>query len=420
MATTQSFNNMLKKYMPYNLLMEELIKRDYFLMKVKKDQKWAGGEMQIPFLGGKASSIAVGQLTDEADITERRHALGTLSDYKEIWGSLVFNQSDLDRHDSLEKSFISILPEQIETFISDMKEAVSIMLLNGTHVVKLDTAAAASDLANGIVVVDRPIRLEIGQYLELGPAGGPAVYSGYVKQIDMENYAVEFSDNKDLSGAAPDLAAAGVVAGHRGYLRGAIAGTSTFTSLPDQLLSAANGGSAALFGVTKLAYPHLQAQNFPGSTITSDDLLLEKIFDFYNDTRQLGKGNPTDAVMSYKRLAAAMKAIENGNQGAQYMATDTKANKYGWTEITVVGVKGQLKLVGVPEMDDDKIFLIDWDSMQLHSNGFFERRTAPDGKQFYEVRSTTGYKYIVDTRFYGELVVNKPSHNGVIVGVPNY
>lgn len=37
MATTASFNDMLKAYMPYELLQEEMKKRNYFWNKVEKD-----------------------------------------------------------------------------------------------------------------------------------------------------------------------------------------------------------------------------------------------------------------------------------------------------------------------------------------------------------------------------------------------
>ena len=302
------------------------------------------------------------------------------------------------------------------------------MLLNGSHLVKASkTATDAFDVAEGNavdftrdaggIVMDRPVRLEIGQYLEIGPVAGPAVFVGYVKSIDMDNKVVFFSTDKALTVAA-DLTVAGVIDGHRGFLRGAISGLETFVSLPDQLLSLANGGLAALFGVTKLSYPHLQALNIDGAgLITASDEVLAGVFSAYNETRQVGKGNPTAAMMSFKHLAGAMKELE---QSRDYVTSDTKANRFGWTEIQITGVRGSLTFVGVPEMDDDKIYIIDWDSMQLHSNEFFERRTAPDGKQFFETRASTGYQYIVDTRFYGELVVNKPSHNGVIYNIPNY
>ena len=422
MSTTESFNNMLKKYMPYSLLFEELVKRDYFLTKVEKDQKWKGGEMQVPFRGGKASSFSQGSLTAEADVTETSHVLGTVPGYKEIWGTMVFHQKDLDQHDSMEQSFIKILPDQLEEFIDDMKDIVSTSLLNGQSIDPLTIGGAGEDLLNGVVVVKRPARLQIGQYLEFGTEGPAAVAkgSGYISQIVVDTKLVTIVTNKDLTGPVVDLSATGanLIAGDKAYIRGAIDDANTFTALPDQLLSAANGGSAALFGQTKLAFPHLQAQNFDGSTITAANL-LQKIFEFQNETRQLGKGSPTDAVMSYKNLASAMQSLEGPasavSQGRQFSATDTRASVFGWTEIDIVGVRGKLTIVGVHEMDDDKILIMDWRALKLHSNGFFERRESPNsGNQFYEVRATSGYQYFVDTRFYGELVVSKPSMCGII------
>lgn len=419
MSTAVSFDNMLKKYMPYKLLEEEMTKRDYLLMKIDKDQSWKGGEMQVPFDGGAASSIAYGQLTAEADIVEDRHVLGTVPGYKEIWGSMVFNDHDLNKHDSMEQSFIKILPQKLEKFLGRMKEAVSINLLNGAHIVGLDTAAGASDLANGIVVVDRPARLAIGQYLEFGVVGTQRTDGGtvgaYVKSINMSTKAVTFNDAKDLAGATSDLSGTGfnLQVGDKAFIRGAITAGNGFTSLRDQLLSFANGGSANLFGQVKLSYPILQAINHDGSGITAANL-LDKVFDYLNETKIVGKGMPTEVIMSYKNLASAMKQLQGS---VAYTSEQPKTNVYGWTEINVIGVKGQLKLVGIQEMDDDIMHILDWRSLKLHSNGFFERRTSPEGSSYYEVRATTGYKYIVDTRFFGELVCSIPSYNGIVYGI---
>jgi hypothetical protein len=432
-ATNADFNTMLKKYMPYNLLFEEVMKRDYFLGKVDKDQTWKGGEMQIPFMGAHASSISYGELTAEAEINEDKPVLGTVGDYKEIWGAMVFNDHDLARHDNMEQSFLKILPDRLEAFVERMKEAVSINLLNGTHSASLDVAAAGVSLVGGIVGVDRPARLSIGQYFEIGSVGtnkaaGLVDAGAYVGQIDIGAKLITLYSDKALT-TVVDLSAAGinVVAGDKLFVRGATIAGRGFTALRDQFLSLANGGSANLFGVAKLAYPHLQATNVNGATFTAITF-LENLFESYNTTRELGKGSPTDFVMSYKNLAAAMRNLELGasNGGAdssaafgrgQFKVTDTRASAFGWTEIDIVGVKGKLTIVGVQEMDDDIIYMLDWRGVKLHSNGFFERRTAPDGKQFYETRSTTGYKYIIDTRFFGELVVTKPSHSGIIHSV---
>lgn len=247
MSTQTSFDNMLKKYMPYSLLREEMEKRDYLLTKVEKDMKWKNGELQVPFKGGNASSFAYGELTDVADITENKYVLGIVSSYKEIWGSMIFNDRDLAQHGDMETSFIKILPDTIEEFVSDMKDIVSVALLNGSHRVSLsatDTNALnAGYLAAGKVVVDRPARLTIGQYLELGPVGGPAKAVGYIKSINMEESTVEFVDNINVgAGAAVDLAAAAIADTDKAFLRGAIDGTQSFTSLASQLLSSANGG----------------------------------------------------------------------------------------------------------------------------------------------------------------------------------
>jgi hypothetical protein len=411
--------------MPYELLFEELMKRDYFLNTVEKDQSWKNGPLQVSFMGGNASSFAYGELTDETLVTEDRPIRGEVASYKEIWGTMKFNQRDLDQHGDLKQSFLKLLPDRLEDFISRMKEIVSVNLLNGTHFATYDSASASNALVTGVIATDRVARFTVGQYVEIGPAGGPARDTGYVKTINIENKTVEIVDNIDIGiGVVVDLAAAGVIAGDRFYIRGAITAGNGFTSLRDQLLSLANGGSASLFGVSKLLYPHLQAPNFDGSGITAANL-IDQVFDFYNETRTLGKGAPTDIIMSFKNLGSAMKELDAGLVGAtaaagtrgggrQFTVTDSKASAFGWTEIEVIGVKGKLRLVGVQEMDDDLMYIVDWRGIKLHSNQFFERRTAPDGKQFYETRATNGYKYFVDTRFYGELIVSKPSHCGVI------
>ena len=43
MSTARSFQSMLNEYLPNKLLKEELIKRDYILTNVKKDDNWKGG-----------------------------------------------------------------------------------------------------------------------------------------------------------------------------------------------------------------------------------------------------------------------------------------------------------------------------------------------------------------------------------------
>jgi len=411
--TVTSFNNMLKKYMPYKLLWEEVMKRDYFLTKVAKDNNWRGGEMQVPFKAGSASSFKYGGLTAQSAITENNQVMGTVSGYKELWGSMIFNDHDLQQHNNMEQSFLKVLPDMLTEFVDNMKQIVSVNLLNGPHL----ATVTANGTALGVVTIDRPGRFTIGQYVEFGVIGTVHKF-GWVKKIDTSAKTLTIVDNINIAtGAVVDLTAAtAVVTGNYAFIAGAITSGKAFTSLRDQTLSLANGGSAALFGKTKLDYPHLQALNFDGSGYGAKTV-LELIFDGYNATREEGKGHPTDVIMGYGNLAAAMKELEGSRD---YVTKDTKANRYGWTEIDVVGVKGKLKLVGVLEMDNDIMHIADWQTMKLHSNSFFERRTSPEGKQYFEIRNTDGYQYVVDTRFFGELVVSKPSSNGIIHDVPTW
>lgn len=60
MSTNRVFQNMLNEYSPNKLLKEELIKRDYILTNIEKDQSWKGGKLNVPFKAAGASSIKMG------------------------------------------------------------------------------------------------------------------------------------------------------------------------------------------------------------------------------------------------------------------------------------------------------------------------------------------------------------------------
>ena len=419
--------------MPYKLLSDEIIKRDYFLQRVAKDQNWKGGALQVPFVGANATSVSIGALSDTGEIGSDVFVRGEVANYAEMWGSMVFNQKDLDQHSgSAEGSFLKILPDRIDVFAQTMKEALSGQLLNGAAIDKI------RDIDNGTVDaidVERPEKFELNQKIVIAAATGGQPLTYYVSKVTVQSDGtgtLELSDtsSQSVTGlvSSPDLNTElsdadliyhpGVVAA------GNVIIDEVFTSLPSQLLASGQvsggaTGTANQFGQPKTSYKHLQSLNVDGSsldfaTASAANSHLELIFDAQTTVRRLGRGNPGECLMSYRNFAQCMKELE-GNR--QYQADVSKASKFGWSEIQVVGVKGALKLVAIPELDDSNIMIVDFDSMKLHSNGFVERRTAPDGKQFFETRNTSGYKYILDHRFYGDLVVNKPSNNALIHSV---
>ena len=424
MATTRTFQAMLNEWLNYDLLREELVKRDYLLQKVEKDNGWKGGPLPVPFKGSSASSISFGSLTDSGDVSEDDYVRGEITAQPEVWGTMRFNHRDLMEHNGKvkEQSFLKILPGAIEDFMDNFKNCVSINILSGTHVGKM----TVNGTALGVSGIDRVERFSIGQKLNMVGTVNPSV-NAYIIGIDVNASTITLSAMR--GGAAVDLTSwpvstdtYTVADATTFYIDGAQ--TSSMTSLRSSLLSAANGGAATLYGKNKLLFPYLQSINISGAAVIASTIHKD-IFDAYTTIRNIGRGNADSALMSYKNLGSLMKVVEHSSnivtdgavigKGAYNVVPGSmKASLYGWTEIKIMGVRGGLTIVGIQEMDDDVIFFIDWRALKFHSNNFFSKRTNPDGRQFYEVRATTGYYYLVDICLFGDLVLSRPSYCGVM------
>ena len=422
--TNRTFQDMLNEYLTYDLLKEELIKRDYVYRKVEKDTGWKGGTLPVPFKGSEATSVRFGALTNQGDISQHKYVRGQISDYKEAWGSLLFNQTDLVQHDGRinEDSFLRILPDQLEEFMTYMTQVVSLQLTTGPQF----ATAVGDGQVGGTIAVSSVDRFYINQKLSLVD-DDTAAADYYVIAIDVATSAANqlASGTVTLSatrgGAAADISAYTTAANAKFFYDGVDAtGATTFTSLKSALLSQANGGSASLYGVSKLAYPYLQAVNIDGSAITATNI-LKKIFDGYVEVRTKAKGTANEILMSYKHLGSIMKIIEEQKGGFKVTPTSEMASQFGWSTIEVMSVTGQkLTMVGIQEMDDDVIMYLDWKAVKFHTNGTFRKNQSPDGNEYFVIRAETGYQYICDIAMYGELVVNKPGHCGIIHSIPNY
>lgn len=423
MSTQRTFQAMLNDFLPNDLLKEELIKRDYVLSNVEKDDTWIGasstsgngGNLIVPFKAAGASSFAMGSLSASNDIAEDLYVRGTVTTQKEGWGSMIFNHRDLMEHEQVsEKNFLKILPDAINDFMDYMRNVVSVNLLNGSWFAVLTANATAS---SGMITVNRPDRFVIGQKVVIQDTNG-LIVTGYVKSIDINALTVTLVTQRNGS-TNVDFSAANMTVANKAkcYNDGANVSGQAFSSLRQLLLSSANGGDSTIYGVTKTSYPYTQAINIDGSSITAANL-LEKIFDGYTQTRLYGKGAPNDVLMSYKNFGVALKIIEASKGAFNVVPDSKKASQYGWSELTVGSVTGTpLKFVGIQEMDDDIIIYLDWRALKFYSNGFFRKRKSPDGIEYFEVRATTGFQYIVDVCLFGELVLNRPSYCGIMYGI---
>lgn len=419
MSTSRSFQSMLNEYLPLELLSQELQKRDYVLKTVEKKEDWKGGQLIVPFEGQAASSIEFGQLASSTDISQDNFVRGTISTQPEVWASLIFNHRDLMEHDGKipESTFLKILPNRVDAMMQKFKMTTSVNLLNGPHF----ATATVDGTALGVLEVDRVDRFEISQKVSLQDNNTAAAFY-YVIAIDVNGGtlakgAVTLSATR--GGGAADISAYTVAQAAKVYSPGAQSGS--FTSIVSQVLSAANGGSTNLFGVAKTSAPYLQAVQIDGSSVSASNI-LDKIFDGYTRKLILGKASgQVEVLMSLKHFGSCLKLIEVQKGPFNVKPGSRSTSVYGWDTIEIGSVTGQLiKLVGIQEMDDAQILFMDWTGVAFYSNGMFKRRTAPDGKQYFEIRATTGYSYVLDHCLFGDIVVYAPAKQAVMYGIPNY
>lgn len=416
-GTRRNFQDMLTEYTPNELLREELIMRDYILQNVQKDDGWNGGKLIVPFKGTGASSVSFNKLTPAGQISQSKYIRGSIDDVREVWGSLIFNQRDLQDHNTgrmSEKSFLDLLPGELEDFMDYMKEVVSIQFGTGPHF----AAATANGTAGGVLEVDKIDRFMVGQQFVLRSNTQPdlTVYVTNSTQsgINIDDEAITVSLTP--GGAPADVSAYLVADNAKMYHPGISDGNgnfNTFISFKQAFLSAANGGLASLHGVPKTAWPLLQAVNIDGSGITATNI-LDGLFDSYTEVRRRSKGRATEYLMSLKNYGSVMKQLEL-QKGAFRVVEDPKESLFGWMEMKIANVTGQVvKIVGIQEWDDSEIALVDWRSITFRSQGFFKKRISPDGREYFEVRGEDGFQYIVDTCLFGEMEYKKPGHSAII------
>jgi len=406
MATSRTFSNMLNEYLPYNLLLEELKKRDWAFKNIEMDNSWKGGQLIVPFLGAVGSSVSFGSLTASNDIAEEITVRGTVSAYKEVWSSMIFNETDLMQHDKLSpQNFMKILPDAIERSAMHLKGVISQNLLTGDFV----AAATANGDVSGNITVEQPDRFVIGMKVQVDD-DNTAPVTGYVSTINMNTGVLLIVTAR--GGATPVDLSPYTVAQNAKLYQDNQQGNG-FANLRDQLLPLANGGSATIFGVTKTAYPYTQSIAISGASVTAANI-LGSIFDAYVKIRRLGQGSPFNVIMSYKHFGSVLKALELQKGAFNVKPMSNQAQTYGWTEVEVGGFAGILKLIAIQEMNDTEIMFLDLSAVKFFTNGGIRRRKSPDGIEYFEQRATSGFTYIVDHCLFGELVVHAPAKCGIL------
>lgn len=426
MATTRNadFQTLLNEYLPNKLLEAEMMKRDFFLSNIEMDDGATSGKVIIPWKSAGASSIAFNSLTAASDVSQSAFLRGSITSLPEIWGTMLFNSADLQDHSGKipETTFLKILPNEIDDFVTYFRDVVSIQATTGPHF----ALALGDGQAGGTIVVNHIDRFQIGQKASLDDDNSSPV-SVYVTAVDVNTGAVAgypgsgtVTVSATRGGAALDISAYTTAQNAKFYHDGVWDGSAAtvMTSIKNALLSSALGGGTTLHGKTKATYPVLQATLVSGASATATNL-LDTIFDAVTAGRAKNRSNADTVVLSYKHLGTIFKILEV-QKGAYRVVSDAKT-LYGWTELVIGSVKGNLKIVGVMEMEDSEIFILDMKSMKFYSNGaVFKKQKSPDGNEYTVVRNTTGFQYLLDISFQAELGHLKPSSNIVIYSIPAY
>lgn len=409
MATTQNFSNMVNEYLPNSLLMQELKKRNWLLQNIEHDQSWKLGNLIVPFVSGVASSVKFGSLTSASDIAAEKTVRGVVSSHKEMWSSMIFEAKDIMVNDKVsEQNFLKILPDQIERHMDYMNQVLGQNLLSGKAVDK----AVTNGTVGGTLKVSNPERFTLEQKVIVDDDDSAPV-TGYISTINLNTDTLLIVTAR---GGATPVDLSGYTVAQNAKVYNDAQNSDGFTALIDAILPASAGGDASIYGVVKTATPYTQAIAIDSSAVVAADLLKE-IFKAYVLIRKKGEGKPFKALMSFRNLGVCLQNLESQKGAFNVVPNSQKAEQFGFTEIQIGGYAGVVTLVALQEMDDDKIIFFDPSSTKLYSNGGLRKHKTPDGIEFYTVRNTTGYQYIIDTNLMGELVVIAPKKNGVMYGL---
>ena len=408
------FSNMLNENVTMELLWTELTKRDWLMSNIEIDNSWLSDKFVVPFAASVPSSVRFKKLTPTSQIAKAKTGRGLVSEYKEAYGSMVFNHRELAYHGKItEQNFLKLLPQQIDKHMEFFKFVVSQNMLTG----KAFTVGLSDGDASGNILVADPERLQLNQAVEITSDVVTTPILGFVKTINPNTGNIRLVTTVDGT-TGVNLTTIDLVDDPKIFVRGQ--NTDGFQSIVDALLPAAAGGSATLYGITKTDFPFTQAivsDGGSGGLNITDSNILQKIFEFYARFRKRGKGNPFNVLVDYNNFAHIVASLESSKKAFNVVPNSRKTSAYGYSEIEIAGFAGVLKLIAVQEMTQSEILFLDLTSMKFATNKGFMRLESPQGQQYTIERTEDAILYILDHVLYGELIVHTPEKNAMIYGV---
>lgn len=398
--TAQVFNELLKKYQPWQA-MEDYVKRsDFFLKNVQVKKDFIEDIMAIPFITAGHTNVRAGKLTPTNEVTRGDGAVGELKDEElmELWGTIKVTSKDIRKHKSAEKSFKAMFPQKISGLMETMKEQVSVQFLQDGSICSIVSGGTP---ASGVVKVNRPERLSVRQRLDF--KGDTTTIAGFIRQIDMEQDLITVYDAEE-GGSVVDLSGIGANAGVYVYDHA----NNDYDTLKSMLLPASQGGSANLHGIPKLSSPILQA-HYEDCSGFSASTILDDVYKVFRKVKQKGKVKKASIVVPYFVFNDLVLKAQNNKR---YSASDVEAG-YGFDKVTVHGAGGAMEIFGVFDLTDTG-YIMDWDHLYLCTQEMFTTNRDLGDEPWHAERTEDGMVYLLDICFRGGLAIRKASGFGIL------
>jgi hypothetical protein len=310
---------------------------------------------------------------------------------------MIFDQADLERHMSLEKSFVSALPRKLQGLVRRMADLINLTVVGDGSI---GTLAANGD-ATGAVSVGRAATafLHNGMKVEIDD-GNSAAVSGYVQSLDTNAGTFTLKDAA-TGGSAVDLTNYTTAQSAKVYL---VNGSGTRpTSLVDLCFSAANGGADSLYSgaIVKSASPIYQPFTEDISASNTGATLLASLYDVMFAMVESGRdGMNSEILVPFNAYKAISKQLETN---VNFEKKDEE-KIYGSTAITIIGPDSELKIRTARGVPAGKAMILNYDAVSIASYGELIQKGKKVGAEHFEVRNTTGYQMIVDKKAEFEVI----------------
>lgn len=404
MSMLTSHSALLKRYLKEEIIENTMQEKSYIWKNITKENDWYGGVLEIPVQGNGLNTIQMGSLAALTDIAEYQGAIGTVAAHKEMTMSAIFREGDLSREVNKEATYIDKISGMIESLSKKSAEQIGANLVRGQGVLSF---ASANGTAGGLITVPNPEYFEPGMKVSIID-NDTAKVDGYVRLVDI-NSGVLTIYNARTAGAVVDLSLYTVAQQARVVVIGS--GTEAFLDLKTALLTAANGGSDTLYGLTKAAYLPLQAFQTSGSAFTANTILDDLLGAFYK-CRKLGRGDQTELWVSYGIFKNIAKKLEQ----ARHYQVEVKSAGYGFSSVSLIGNEGAVKIVALREMPDDTAYIMDMTGLKFKGMALKKKLYGENNQEYFVDRQTTGVSFVTDMVLRGDIVV-QPQKLGCIFSI---